>query len=273
MKVLKYLSYVLPSWSAQKALGFFLTPQRYNPPAAEIPWQESGKSLLLNELHLFHWPASTSINHPSKGKVLLVHGWGGRGTQMHSFIQPLLDHGFEVFALDGPAHGRSKGQQTNAGEFSRAILKVGEHLGPLHGVVAHSFGAGCVTLAATQGLKINRSVLIACPADYGRVVETFLNFVQISPAARRAFTNRLVELAKVDPSEFNVGRLGSLLKHPSLIVHDENDKEVGYHNALEIQSAWREAQLLTTRGLGHRRILKDPQVVSDIVQFLALQKT
>src|SRR5688500_15132227 len=37
--------------------------------------------------------------------VYLVHGWGGRGSQLGSFVEPLLAGGFRVVMFDAPAHG------------------------------------------------------------------------------------------------------------------------------------------------------------------------
>jgi len=39
--------------------------------------------------------------------VLLVHGWGGRGAQLASFVEPLVARGFSVLTFDAPGHGAS----------------------------------------------------------------------------------------------------------------------------------------------------------------------
>ncbi len=273
-KVLKYSSYLAPKPAAQLALKLFLTPDRHKTPEAEGPWIATADQFKIEGIHLYRWRKVDS--QTSSGKVLLVHGWSGRGTQMYSFIQPLLDNNYEVIAMDGPAHGNSLGEQTNAGEFSRALLKVGNELGEFKAIIGHSFGAGCIALAATQGLISEKLILISCPADYGRVVEMFLNFVKLSTRSRNHFIQKLVDLAKVDPKDFNIGKLGSQLinqenSSPSkktLIIHDKHDKEVGFHNAEEISSHWKTAELFSTEGLGHRRILKAPQVVEKATAFV-----
>lgn len=274
LKALKYSSYVAPKPAAHFALKLFLTPQRHKTPEAEGPWIEKSEQFKIDGIHLYRWKNSSAP--ASSGKILLVHGWSGRGTQMHSFIQPLLDKNFEVIAMDGPAHGNSVGEQTNAGEFSRALLKVGNELGEFKAVIGHSFGAGCMALAVTLGLRSEKLILIACPADYGRVVETFLNFVDLSQKAQSHFLQRLIELAKVDPKDFNIGKIGarlvaseaSSLFKKALIIHDKHDKEVGFHNAEEISSFWKTAELFSTEGLGHRRILKAPLVVEKATAFV-----
>ena len=53
----------------------------------------------------------------SKKKVLLVHGWSGRSTQLFAFADKLLENGFMVISFDGPAHGKSTGRTTMMPEF------------------------------------------------------------------------------------------------------------------------------------------------------------
>ena len=77
--------------------------------------------------------------------VYLVHGWGGRGTQFATHVQPLVEAGFRVVMFDAPAHGDSDrgphGHLTNGVEFGRALDAVFAKFGPAHAVVAHSLGA------------------------------------------------------------------------------------------------------------------------------------
>jgi len=56
---------------------------------------------------------------------------------------------------------------------------------------------------------------------------------------------------------------------PILVVHDLQDADVPYAHGEEIARAWPGAELLTTRGLGHRAILRDGQVVQRTVAFLS----
>jgi len=55
---------------------------------------------------------------------------------------------------------------------------------------------------------------------------------------------------------------------PALIIHDESDTQVPVEDAVLLANAWPAARLLTTDGLGHTRILRDPTVVDEVVSFL-----
>jgi hypothetical protein len=54
-----------------------------------------------------------------------------------------------------------------------------------------------------------------------------------------------------------------------LVVHDRDDRQTPWADSAGLVGALPDARLLTTQGLGHVRILKDPGVVHDVLGFLA----
>jgi pimeloyl-ACP methyl ester carboxylesterase len=57
---------------------------------------------------------------------------------------------------------------------------------------------------------------------------------------------------------------------PLLVVHDHEDRKIPYRLGEAIASAWQGAELCSTSGLGHQRILSDPGVISTVTQFLGV---
>ena len=55
--------------------------------------------------------------------VLLVHGWNGRGSQLGSFVEPLLEGGFQVVTFDAPGHGASAPTPITCGCSGRSIYQ------------------------------------------------------------------------------------------------------------------------------------------------------
>ncbi|WP_413942630.1 alpha/beta fold hydrolase [Bdellovibrio sp. HCB-162] len=260
---IRYFSWVLPKLSAYWAEDLFLTPTRVPRPESEMSWFESSKKYTLaGGIAAFEWGSSAGP------LVVLVHGWSGRGTQMGAFAEPLMEKGYRVVALDGPAHGSSEGERTNVGDYAKFLIRAQKKLGPFKAVIAHSFGAGCSVLAASWGLQVEKLVLVAGPSRYEVVVDDYLKFISISPLAQKYFLQSLAQKVGLTAKELNVGNIGSKLQTPALIVHDKEDKEVGYAAALEIKEAWPHAHLLTTSNLGHRRILKDPKVTQQVAEFI-----
>ena len=62
--------------------------------------------------------------------------------------------------------------------------------------------------------------------------------------------------------------VGTRLALPALIVHDRGDAEIPYQDGVDTAAAWPGAELLTTEGLGHRLILRDPEVVERATRFV-----
>jgi hypothetical protein len=52
-------------------------------------------------------------------------------------------------------------------------------------------------------------------------------------------------------------------------VHDRNDRINAFADGQAFAHAIQGAQLLATEGLGHRRILKEPEVIGKVVVFAA----
>jgi pimeloyl-ACP methyl ester carboxylesterase len=58
------------------------------------------------------------------------------------------------------------------------------------------------------------------------------------------------------------------LKSPVLVVHDESDRVVPISDGEAIAKEARVSRFLKTSGLGHQRILRDPQVLDSVIRFV-----
>jgi hypothetical protein len=207
-------------------------------------------------------------------RVLLVHGWGGRGAQLGAFVEPLVARGFSVAWFDGPAHGASEGRQATMPELAAALRGVAGVLGPVRGIVAHSGGAPVSGWAIRQWLLEGyvdlpeAVVLIAPPADFRGYLERFAEACGLTASARNRLTRRLEGRIGVAPETFDLPRFAADLPVPALVVHDRGDADVRWAEGAAVAAAWPGAELMTTQGLGHRRILRDRAVVARVAAFL-----
>ena len=55
---------------------------------------------------------------------------------------------------------------------------------------------------------------------------------------------------------------------PLLIVHDRDDDDTSYADGVTLSEAWPGARMLSTSGLGHRRILREPSVIEAATRFI-----
>jgi pimeloyl-ACP methyl ester carboxylesterase len=61
---------------------------------------------------------------------------------------------------------------------------------------------------------------------------------------------------------------GRIATPPLLLVHDRDDTETAWSDSADIARSWPEARLVSTTGLGHYRILRDPAVVAEVAGFV-----
>jgi pimeloyl-ACP methyl ester carboxylesterase len=201
--------------------------------------------------------------------VLLVHGWSGHSGQMAGFVSPLVAAGYRVVAFDQPAHGLSTGPRTNSLTMRDAVLAVGREVGPLHALVGHSLGATAAVLAVTEGLDPGRLVLVAPPAEAPLFARAFSRALGLSEARAEAVIRRAEQMARVSFASIDLRRIAPRMRTPLLVIHDVEDGQVPFAHGQQIAQAWPGARLLTTRGLGHARLLRAPQVVGAAVEFVA----
>jgi pimeloyl-ACP methyl ester carboxylesterase len=199
--------------------------------------------------------------------VLLVHGWEGRGAQLGAFVDPFVAAGYRVVALDGPAHGDSSGRTTTGPEFAQAIARTREEIGPLAAIVAHSFGGFTSLLAVSRGLLVDRLVVIGSPASVPEVLREFQELIALPERAMPPMVHSLEGRVGSSMESFDISTFADRISVPVLVVHDTDDREVPYVNGTRLSELFG-ARLITTSGLGHRRILFAPDVVSSVVEFV-----
>lgn len=256
------LNAISPRAAGLVALRMFRTPRRHRRPAWEKQIADRGTRLRVGSNLAAHAWGAGAI-------VLLVHGWEGRGTQLGHFVDPLVKAGFRVVAVDNPAHGDSSGTRTDLIEATEALRKVARELGPLAGVVAHSFGGAVTTLALERGLDAKAVVLIAAPSSVEAVIRRFGQTVGVPHAGMRAFREGIERQTGVRLKDVEIVERVPGLHVPALILHDRDDREVPFHHAERLAARWPGATLVATSGLGHRRILRDEEAIRRVVAFVS----
>jgi pimeloyl-ACP methyl ester carboxylesterase len=264
------VSKLAPGLATRMALHLFLTPQRFKTPGWEMEYQNSARRGSVgvggHQVVTYSWGNGAR-------KILLCHSWGGRGTQLAAFVKPLVERNCTVVAFDAPAHGRSTGKRTDMMEYSLTIHQMVKKHGEFDGIIGHSFGAGNTMFAKqVYGFDAKKIVLIGCFAHGAWVTERFGEVLRI-PSKIVARMRRLLE-EKYDNrlkwSELDIVRMVGRDSSNILLVHDKDDKEIPYFNATKfLESCGKKIDFLGSNKLGHRRVLRDAKVVSQVCDFIA----
>jgi len=257
------LSAVAPALAARVAERMFLSPPRYPQPEHEAATLAPAVSKSVD--------AGTPITTWTWGHgpaVLLVHGWGGRGGQLASFVRPLVASGYTAITFDAPGHGRSPATESSLVAFVAAIQAVTRALGPVRGVIAHSIGAAATACALRDGLRADAAVFLAPPADLTLHADIMLETLGFARRARELMRERIERRLGVPWATLDVGSFAAQMRTPLLVIHDREDSEVPWQEGAIIAQAWPGATLATTSGLGHRRLVRDREVVREAVDFV-----
>ena len=153
--LLRTVGRVSPGASAQLGARVFCSPRRRKPgrtianPGTAIVCRSRGIVL-----HGQSWGSAGPT-------ILLAHGWEGHIGQLAGFVQPLLRRGYRVVAFDAPGHDASRDADATLVANGQDIADIAHQLGPLHGIVAHSFGASSALWAASSDYALPPAVFIA----------------------------------------------------------------------------------------------------------------
>ncbi|WP_030686647.1 alpha/beta fold hydrolase [Streptomyces globisporus] len=204
--------------------------------------------------------------------VLLVHGWSSRASRLGSFAEELLARGYSPVAFDAPGHGDSPGKASNIVEYREIIRELHARHGDFEAVVAHSFGVLAALFALRDGVRTSRFVGLGGVGSFDMVLEGFQAGLGLDDRVMRAMRahveRRLVPGEPGVWERFGADHTPDELGAPVLLFHDEGDDVVPLAQARFLAGAHGErARLVVTRGLGHRRILTDPDVVAEAVEF------
>jgi pimeloyl-ACP methyl ester carboxylesterase len=205
--------------------------------------------------------------------VLLVHGWEGRGSQLGAFVAPLVAAGMSVVAFDAPGHGSSPDHRLYLTDLADCIADVAASIElrdrPLHGIIAHSYGAAGTLLAYTRhGVRAPRNVMLAPNVLIDDAFRRFARTVGLDETDRVALEQRLVAHTGVSVDALRLPVLTADRDDGLLVFHDRDDREVGFVHGAELAAAWPNAQLRELHGLGHRRILREADVIAAVVDYV-----
>ena len=263
-KTLELISIRLASFFG---IRLFITPVNFPIPKRE---QYMLKSAQKKRLHIPEIKKEIEILSYgySKKKVLLVHGWSGRSTQLFAFADKLLENGFMVISFDGPAHGKSTGRTTMMPEFLKTIEKINTTFGPFEAAIGHSFGATSLYNAAATFLGIKTFIAIGSGDRISDIISNFAKNLYLNEKSAKKIQSGLEKKWVIHLDDFSSSTVAKKIKIPVLVVHDKTDGDVPVSCAYKIRQNLVKGSLLITNGLGHTKILRNNEVINKSIKFI-----
>ncbi len=258
------LTPISPALAGRWADFLFRTPLRQKRLKKEMACLARGRFALIP----FRDTAVASWTWGEGPLVVLVHGWTGHAGRLTPWVPALVEAGFSVLAFDAPGHGISPGFHSSPRAFAEAIESVAKHRGPIHSFVAHSLGSSAVILAMSAGVTARRAVFLAPATDPEQYSGCFVRALRISDGVRESMKRHVERRYGVPWESLRLMEKASRIDAALLVFHDRRDSQVPFAEGAAIAATWRGAELVPTRGLGHHKILRDPEVVFRAVEFL-----
>ncbi|WP_424494054.1 alpha/beta hydrolase [Salinimicrobium sp. GXAS 041] len=263
----KILTAISPFLASRFAAKLFLTPFRYKLPKREKEMDEESRQEKMmvpsinREIVIYHYG-----NSPKK--VLLVHGWSGRGTQLAMIAKELLKNGYSVVSFDAPAHGKASGKMSMMPFFIESIHFLDKKYGPFEAAIAHSLGGMASLKAVKDGFDINKLVIIGTANSITHITHEFAHNMKLNDEVARQMKKYFDTKFGEDMDNLSGAVSAEGVHIPTLVVHDKNDVDVKVNCAYEINEHLEKGELFITEKLGHRRILGDSKVINKIIDFL-----
>lgn len=263
----KILQFIAPPLAVLFAIKLFRTPIRFKTPAREKMMAESAQKKMVFIPEVNQEVMAYSYGY-SKRKVLLIHGWSGRGTQLFKIADKLLENGFMTISFDAPAHGKSTGKTTMMNEFVKTALFLEKEFGPFEIAIGHSLGGMAVLNAVKQGLNIKKAIVIGAGDVITDIIKEFVAKIELKPKMVDNIKKLFYKKFGEDIDNYSAYIAAKNVKIPTLVLHDTEDDAVPVSCAHHIRQNLEQGEILITHGLGHSRILKDTKVIHRIVEFI-----
>ncbi|WP_242205542.1 alpha/beta hydrolase [Aestuariivivens insulae] len=254
-----------PQYAASLAIKLFSSPQKGKHTTEGIDFLNTSFQEAVSyknyDIITYRWPGK-------KAPVLLVHGWESNAFRWKALIENLKSNGFEVIALDAPAHGNSGSNSFNVVDYSECLFRIAKKFNA-QTVVAHSLG-GTATIFFQhkyQLPQLKKLVLLGAPSNIKDVFRRYTNMMGYSPSVVKAIDAFVLQHFGNTPDYYNAAEFSKSIKAKGLIIHDINDNIIPYNDALDYKEQFPNTTLITTNNLDHS--LKSEYTDKRILEFIS----
>ncbi|NHF58167.1 alpha/beta hydrolase [Flavobacteriaceae bacterium TP-CH-4] len=250
--------------ATEKAFRLFCTPRKGQVLPQQKSYLEKAKDTILevNDLHIqtYRWQGKGPT-------LLLMHGWESNTYRWRSFIPKLENEGFNIVAMDAPAHGYSGSTLFNAPLYAECAQKVIETYRPKY-IIGHSLGG--MTMIYNQykfnNPDIEKLVSLGAPSELSDFLRQYRITLGLNKKVVKSLENYFDYQFNFRPNDFSTSKFAKTLTVPGLLIHDEFDAIASIRCSEQVHANWKDSTLVKTKGLGHS--LHQDKVRNQIIDFL-----
>lgn len=263
----KFLQFISPNLAKRFAAKLFITPKKHKMPKRE--WHMD-KNSTQSKLYIPSINKHIHIYEYGEGikKILLVHGWSGRGTQTVKIADELIKNNYKIISFDAPAHGKSHSKTTIMTEFIASIHQIDKTFGSFESIIGHSLGGMSIINAIKDGLIVDKGIIIGSGDLIQDIINDFIEKLKLKHKISVLMKDYLEKKLNQKMEYYATSEAAKSISIPILIIHDKHDIEVSVKAAHNIYNNIKNSKLILTEGLGHRKILGDDFVIQNILKFI-----
>ena len=235
-------------------IGYHLltTPRRLSEEPENLRFLEQAEQRTLRlegiDIRTYHWPGEG----PS---VLLLHGWESSTARWNALFESLRTAGYDVYALDAPAHGQSGGRKFSVFFYCQIIDAYFKELGFTQDYwIGHSGGGMAAIYYCTRpenGFRPRGIVSMAVPGELQNFIDKFCQIIGANDRVKYGIGHRFHKNLSYSVEDINFVEFVKAVDVPGLIVHDEDDDVAPIEGAHRMHQNWAGSTLATTCGGGH----------------------
>lgn len=270
--LLNTLARVAPGPTSRLAFHLFGLPKRRKFTQKELVFLAKA-ALRLEEIGgrriaVYTWGNSGPV-------ALLAHGWESNAGRWRKIATGLLRAGYQVVAVDAPAHGRSTGWHFTMIRYAEVLRTILRQIGPVEVLVGHSVGgASCIWAmgALEPAIRPKRAVILASFASLNYIMDNARRLIGASDTLMAAMDAHVFSLTGKRIAEYDLAEVAhTLTAVETLLVHDRGDRVTHFKESEKLHAAWDGSQFWATEGYGHG--LTAPEVVETVLAFAIGQQT
>jgi pimeloyl-ACP methyl ester carboxylesterase len=258
------LSYIAPKKSFALAYKLFSEPQKGKIKPNAVPKtlqkaEQESHTLNQHQFQTYKWNGNEDI-------ILLIHGWESNTSRWKKLLNHLKKTGKTIIAIDGPAHGMSNGKEFNVPTYAEFIDVIVQKHNPKT-VIGHSLGGNAIAyFQAHYNHNFEKIILLGAPSDFKVILDNYIKLLSLNKRVHQSLIDYTKKKFNLTIEDFSAAKFMKDATISGLIAHDIDDTVVLFEEGKKISNAWKKAEFIQTKGLGHS--MHDAYLYQTIVDFV-----